>query len=192
MSHHLRMRILYFLPFLVPGATLADCPPSLERSARHSELMELVAGSPNEMVARGYTNELWGIWATAPDDTAQEILDRGMNQRASYNFAGALKDFDTLIAYCPNYAEGYNQRAFVNFIREDYETALADLNRAVELTPDHIGAIVGRALALIELGHVLEGQIALRRALLLNPWLPERNRVTPLPETEENGVETDL
>ncbi|RLJ60532.1 hypothetical protein BCF46_0733 [Litoreibacter meonggei] len=186
------MRILCLLPLILPLTAFADCPPSPERSVRHAELMELVAEAPNEMVARGYTNELWGIWATAPDETAQEILDRGMNQRASYNFAGALKDFDTLIAYCPDYAEGYNQRAFVNFIRQDYKTALADLNRAVELTPDHIGAIVGRALALIELGQVREGQIALRRALLLNPWLPERNRVTPLPETEENDVETDL
>ena len=186
------MRIVFLLPFLLPVTAFADCPPSLERTARHVELMELVTQSSNEMVARGYTNELWGIWATAPDATAQEILDRGMNQRASYNFAGALKDFDTLIAYCPEYAEGYNQRAFVNFIREDYETALVDLNRAIALTPDHIGAIVGRALALIELGHVREGQIALRQALLLNPWLPERNRVTPLPETEENGIKTDL
>lgn len=154
--------------------------------------MELVATASNESAAREYTNELWGIWATAPDDTAQEILDRGMTRRAAYDFAGALSDFDKLIEYCPDYAEGYNQRAFVNFIREDYTTALKDLDRAVALTPDHIGAVVGRALALIQLGRVREGQIALRKALLLNPWLPERNRVTPLPEREENETETDL
>ena len=186
------MRIICLLPFLLPVTAFAGCPPLPDRGARHSELMELVATASNETVAREYTNELWGIWATAPDDTAQEILDRGMTRRASYDFAGALDDFDTLIAYCPDYAEGYNQRAFVNFIREDYEAALKDLNRAVELTPDHIGAIVGRALALIQLGHTRDGQIALRRALLLNPWLPERNRVTPLPEREENDTETDL
>ena len=187
------MKYLILLTLVaLPTIVQAACPSPQERTARHTELMELVAGASNEMVARGYTNELWGVWATAPDETAQEILDRGMNQRASYNFTGALKDFDTLIAYCPDYAEGYNQRAFVNFIREDYEAALVDLDRAVALTPDHIGAIVGRALALIELGKVREGQIALRRALLLNPWLPERNRVTPLPDPKENDTETDL
>jgi tetratricopeptide (TPR) repeat protein len=186
------MRIVFLLPFLFPFAAFAACPPASERSARHNELMDLVATASNETAAREYTNELWGIWATAPDDTAQEILDRGMTRRASYDFAGAMEDFDTLIAYCPDYAEGYNQRAFVSFIREDYDRALEDLNRAVELTPDHIGAIVGRALALIQLGQTREGQIALRRALLLNPWLPERNRVAPLPEIEENDTKTDL
>ena len=163
-----------------------------ERSARHTELMDLVAKSSNEMVARDYTNELWGVWATAPDETAQEILNRGMNRRASFDLTGALEDFDTLIEYCPNYAEGYNQRAFVRFIQQDFEAALPDLNKAVELTPDHIGAVVGQALALMELGHIREGQIALRRALLLNPWLPERNRILPLPNTQENDIETDL
>jgi tetratricopeptide (TPR) repeat protein len=154
--------------------------------------MDLVAKSSNEMVARDYTNELWGVWATAPDETAQEILNRGMNRRASFDLTGALEDFDTLIEYCPNYAEGYNQRAFVRFIQQDFEAALPDLNKAVELTPDHIGAVVGQALALMELGHIREGQIALRRALLLNPWLPERNRILPLPNTQENDIETDL
>ncbi|SFR57021.1 tetratricopeptide repeat protein [Litoreibacter janthinus] len=186
------MRYLYLLPFLLPVAAFAACPPPPERSARHTELMALVAEATNETQAREYTNELWGIWATAPDETAQEVLDRGMKRRASYDFVGALSDFDALIDYCPDYAEGYNQRAFVNFIREDYETALKDLNRAVELTPDHIGAIVGRALALMQLGQTREGQIALRKALLLNPWLPERNRIIPLPHNKENDIETDL
>lgn len=186
------MRLINILPFLLPVTAFADCPPLPERSPRHSELMDLVAKSSNEMVARDYTNELWGVWATAPDETAQEILNRGMNRRASFDLTGALEDFDTLIEYCPDYAEGYNQRAFVRFIQQDFEAALPDLDKAVELTPDHIGAVVGRALALMELGHTREGQIALRRALLLNPWLPERNRILPLPNTQENDIETDL
>ncbi len=186
------MRLIFLLPIVFPLASLADCPPMPERSTRHTELMDLVATASNEMIARDYTNELWGIWATAPDATAQEILDRGMTRRASYDFTGAIEDFDKLIAYCPDYAEGYNQRAFVNFIRKDYSAALVDLDRAVELTPDHIGAIVGRALALMQLGQVRRGQIALRKALLLNPWLPERNRIIPLPHNKENDIETDL
>ncbi|SDW16350.1 tetratricopeptide repeat protein [Litoreibacter albidus] len=186
------MRIVFLLALALPVAATAACPPPPERSPRHIELMAAVAAAPDEMTARQHTNELWGIWAKAPDGTAQQILDRGMTRRASYDFVGALADFDKLIAYCPDYAEGYNQRAFVNFIREDYEAALLDLNRALALTPDHIGAIVGRALALIELGQHRAGQIALRKALLLNPWLPERNRITALPDREENDTQTDL
>lgn len=186
------MRILYLATVLLCSPAFASCPPLPERSERHNALMDLIEAAPSETVARDFTNELWGIWATAPDETAQEILERGMNRRASFDLTGALSDFDTLVDYCPDYAEGYNQRAFVNFIRQDYDAALKDLTKAVELMPDHIGAIVGQALALIQLGRDREGQIALRRALILNPWLPERNRVTPLPDEEENDIKTDL
>ncbi|WP_154666725.1 tetratricopeptide repeat protein [Litoreibacter arenae] len=75
----------------------------------------------------------------------------------------ALIASSSALANCPDYAEGYNRRSFVSFIREDYKAAPKCLDRAVALTPDHIRAIVGRALALMS-----------------NPWLPERNRVTPL------------
>lgn len=163
-----------------------------ERSERHVELMGLIATAPNETFAREYLNELWGIWGTAPDETAQEILQRGMEQRAAYNFVGALKDFDALIAYCPHYAEGYNQRAFVNFIGRNYEAALIDLDQALAITPDHIGAMSGKALTLLQLGRTREGQVLLRAALLLNPWLPERNRIVPLESIEENDTQTDL
>jgi tetratricopeptide (TPR) repeat protein len=182
------MRVLCLLAALAPTALLADCPALPARSDLHISLMEQVAAAPDEITAREISNQLWEIWGTAPDDTAQEILQRGMERRAGYDFSGALEDFDALIAYCPDYAEGYNQRAFVNFIQGDYETSLTDLDRAIARTPDHIGAIVGRALALIQLGRNEEGQTQLRAALELNPWLPERRFLTEPSE----GPETEL
>ena len=186
------MRFVILLAALLPVPALATCPPVPERSARHVELMGLIAQAPNETQAREYSNELWGIWGTAPDEAAQEILQRGMERRAAYDLVGAAQDFDALIAYCPDYAEGYNQRAFINFIGQDYAAALVDLDRAIALTPDHIGAISGRALTLLQLGRTREGQLGLRAALALNPWLPERNRIAPLEPATENDGQTDL
>lgn len=179
------MRFIIYLAFAVaPHAVEADCPAVGDRTARHSELMELVATAPNETQARAWTDELWSIWATAPDDTAQEILIRGMERRAAYDFAGAIRDFTSLIEYCPGYAEGYNQRAFIHFIVQDYEASLIDLERALERLPDHIGALTGKALTLLQLGRVREGQIVLRQAVALHPWLPERNRLQPLDDLD--------
>ncbi|MEM9432852.1 MAG: tetratricopeptide repeat protein [Pseudomonadota bacterium] len=155
--------------------------------------MEQLAGAVDEATARQVSDQLWGIWLDAPDATAQDVLETGLEQRASYNYTGALESFDRLVAYCPDYAEGYNQRAFIHFLRQDYEASLADLDRALAITPDHVGAVSGRALALARMGRERDSQIALRAALKLNPWLPERAFLKPLEDLPPgaNG-ETDL
>ncbi len=183
------MRILIAILFLASPAWAATCPQAPDHSVRLAELIEAVREAPNEMAARLHTNEMWALWADAPDEAAQEILDQGMRKRAGYNLQGALEDFDRLVKYCPKYAEGYNQRAFVNFIRQDYDAALADLNHAVELSPTHIAAIAGRAMTYIGLGQPEAAQADLRVAVGLNPWLPERGMLVEQPK---NGQQDEL
>ncbi len=175
---------------LCPSLAIADCPPVPERSARHTELMESLAKAPDQPAAEVLNRELWGIWTTAPDEIAQEMLSNGMNRRNSYDYLGAIAEFDRLVEYCPDYAEGYNQRAFMHYLREDYEASLADLATTLSILPDHIGALSGRALALFKLGRNTEGQLALRQALAFNPWLNERFLLKPLPEQDDKN--TDL
>ncbi|MEM9579966.1 MAG: hypothetical protein AAF891_04705 [Pseudomonadota bacterium] len=166
---------------------LADCPDAPNHSARLSELITAAQIAPDEETARRLSAKMWQLWADAPDEVAQSYLDAGMSRRALYDFSGALGEFNQLVRYCPNYAEGYNQRAFVNFLRKNYDPALQDLNRAIELSPRHVAAIAGKALTLIGLGRDAEAQIVLREAVKLNPWLNERHLLTgdkPKPETD--------
>ena len=100
------------------------------------------------------------------------------------DYAGALVAFESLVAYCPHYAEGYNQRAFVHFLRQDYKAALPDLERAIELSPNHVAAMTGQALTLVALGRNGEAALALRKALALNPWLSERHMLPSLEAVE--------
>ncbi len=154
--------------------------------------MEQVSKASNETLARELNTRLWEIWTTAPDAAAQEMLDSGMSRRASFDFLGAKKNLDALIAYCPHYSEGYNQRAFVFFLRGEYEAALKDLDKTLDIMPDHIGAASGKALTLLNMGREAEGQIALRHALTLNPWLAERFRLKPMDEVEDSPPQTEL
>ena len=170
----MKQAALIVFGLLATPATSSTCPAAPDHDAALSTLISKVQNAKTEFEGQQISNQMWALWADAPDATAQKMLDTGMSQRASYDYTGALEQFDALVAYCPDYAEGYNQRAFVNFLTGDYETALTDLDLALDRSPRHIAAIAGKAMTLIALQRDAEAQTVLRRALRLNPWLGER------------------
>ena len=159
----------------------ASCPAVPDRSAELSALIDEARAAPNDMAGRAVSDKMWAIWATAPDEIAQEMLDRGMVARRVADYLAAIKAFDDLVAYCPDYAEGYNQRAFVHFLAGAYDTAIVDLRLALDRSPRHVAALAGLALSLMGLGQDGAAQVVLRQALALNPWLPERGLLRDLP-----------
>ncbi|MGQ3486930.1 tetratricopeptide repeat protein [Roseovarius pacificus] len=179
------MRHALLALMLASPALAGECPDPPDHGAALSDLFAEVQAAETERQAQQVANRMWALWADAPDPQAQDWLDEGMTRREAYDFTGALKAFDAVIAYCPDYAEGYNQRAFVNFIRQDYEAALPDLDHALARQPRHVAAMTGRALTLIALDRKPEAALELRRALTLNPWLQERHLLPALEAAEE-------
>ncbi len=174
------MKTLACVLILLAGPALASgCPPPPDHDAALDGLLSEVREATSDTQARVIGNQMWELWADAPDEAAQELLDSGMQKRAGYDFLGALSDFDRLIKYCPDYAEGYNQRAFVNFLRQDYARALPDLDEAIARSPKHVAAMAGKALTLMALGRTDEAREVFAAALALNPWLPERGLAAP-------------
>ena len=159
---------------MAPPVFAQTCPQAPDHSVRQAALLDELKRAQSDGAARILNDQLWELWTDAPDDVAQAMLDEGMARRSGFDFAGARSVLSRLIDYCPDYAEGYNQRAFASFLAQDYETALADLDRALTLVPNHIGALSGKGLTLRELGRNAEAQAALRAAVSLNPWLQER------------------
>lgn len=178
------MRLAAAMSVLALPALADGCPEVPDISDAMTPLYDSLLAAPDEGTARLIVNRMWALWDDAPDEPSQMMLDEGMRARASYDFLRALDRFDALVGYCPHYAEGYNQRAFVNFIRQDYAQALPDLERALKLRPRHVGALSGYALTLLALGREAEGQAALRAALAVNPWLAERALLKPAPGEE--------
>lgn len=165
--------------------TLAEtCPPVPDHSDRLAALLYELRQSIGPAQAHTLSRELWQIWTDAPDERAQAMLDEGMRKRGQHHFLGARDVLDQLVEYCPHYAEGYNQRAFASFLRQDFEAALIDLDQALEILPTHIGALSGKGLTLIWMGRKEEGREALRAALALNPWLQERHLIADPDSTD--------
>ncbi|MEM8577624.1 MAG: tetratricopeptide repeat protein [Pseudomonadota bacterium] len=166
------LRYAFFIA-LMPGLALA-CGPAADKTPELQSLVDAARAAPSEAAGRNVAGQMWTVLLRAPDAAAQEILDAGLARRDVFDFAGALAAFERLITYCPDYAEGYNQRAYVNFLRGNYEAALPDLDRALAREPLHVGAQSGRALTLMELGRRAEARDQMLAAVENNPWLSER------------------
>jgi tetratricopeptide (TPR) repeat protein len=154
-------------------AFAAECPAPADTSAELQKLFERARAAPDFRAGRVVSSAMWEVWLRAPDEAAQEVLDRGMRRRDAYDFLGALKEFSTLADYCPDYAEGFNQRAYIYFLQEEYEKALVDLDKALALQPDHVAAQSGRGLTLMKLGRIAEARAQMLEAVENNPWLSE-------------------
>jgi len=160
---------------------LAACPTTdaAARDARTDPLFAELAESEEPNSGLAAASRIWSIWAEAPDSRAQEMLDRGMERIRWGAFGDAEAWLTQLVDYCPDYAEGWNQRAFARFLANDLDGALADLERALDLEPRHFGALAGRGLTLLRQGRQLLGMTAIRRAVEIHPWINERRLLPP-------------
>ncbi len=154
-----------------PAAPDAPAVPD----AIEAELLQQLAVAEREADGRKIESHLWEYWFNeSPTTAARQLLDKGRERRESYDYEAAEQLFDELVAAEPGYAEGYNQRAFVRFLREDFDGALADLEVTLQKKPWHFGALSG-------MYHVLRLQNRhsaafdlLRQAVEIHPWIQER------------------
>lgn len=182
--NELGMKKIFALCLLTGPAFAENCPAAPDHSAAQSALYGQLQELRTPVGANDLSDALLQLWTDAPNEKAQALLDQGVRMRARSNLLGARVLLDQLIEYCPDYAEGYNQRAFTNFLAGNLDGALVDLDDALRLNPAHTGAITGKAMTLIRLGRNEEAQILLREAVDLNPWLAARSLIVEPQGTE--------
>jgi tetratricopeptide (TPR) repeat protein len=167
--------------FLCGLAALAVARPAMaadEREALFRQLREARSEPEGRMVE----DAIWRMWmAQGPTAAIREAVAEAMRRREDYDFAAAQTILDRVVEEAPDYAEGWNQRAFIRFLRDDPDGSLDDIERALELEPLHFAALAGKATILMRQGRMEPGQAALRRAVEIHPWLKERSMLLPPP-----------
>ncbi len=94
-----------------------------------------------------------------------------------FDYDEALLYQKELVKHAPQFAEGWNQLAYVYFLAGRYDNSLSAIDRVLALEPMHYAALAGRGIILMQQGKVAEAQVALKRALAIDPWLKERNLI---------------
>lgn len=94
---------------------------------------------------------------------ASDPFAAGIEQVNDDDFAAAIESFTKAIAADPADGEAYTERAHARFHLQQYQRALADAERALELDAADDDALAVRGVALVRLDRLEEGIAALRR-----------------------------
>lgn len=115
---------------------------------------------------------LWRLWFRSGNADTDALLRDGVRRMEEQRLDEARAVFDRVIADAPDYAEGYNQRAIVLYLMGEWEQALQDCQRVLELTPVHFGALAGMGHCYLREKEVRAALTAYERALSINPHMP--------------------
>ncbi len=115
----------------------------------------------------GYAN----VYARIGELEAVAMADFAETQaQRDASIARGLADTDRAIALAPDLPDGYVARAAIRYRRLwDWQGAQTDLARALELDPNHVGALINYAAVLFTLGQREPGLAALRKAVVSDP-----------------------
>jgi len=114
---------------------------------------------------------LWEMWHRSGDRELDALLRDGIATMERRDLAEAETIFARLIAKAPAFAEGWNKRATVRYVAENYEGSIADCEETLKRNPNHFGALSGQGLCHLALGQHREAAALFRRTLAVHPHL---------------------
>jgi tetratricopeptide (TPR) repeat protein len=130
---------------------------------------------------------LWRIWCRAGDLETDRLFRAGIDAMQQRKLADAEGLFTRVIEVNPGFAEGWNKRATVRFMRRDFAGSIADCRETLARNPNHFGAASGQGLCHFSLDEVREAAVCFRRALEIHPHLEAVRDNLALAESEGGG-----
>ena len=114
---------------------------------------------------------LWRQWCRSGHAEADRVFRAGVEamQRGQLEVAEGL--FGKVIEIMPQFAEGWNKRATVRYMRKDFAGSIGDCQETLTRNANHFGASSGQGLCHMSLGEYREAAICFRRALEIHPHL---------------------
>jgi tetratricopeptide (TPR) repeat protein len=146
-------------------------PPAAAAEPSMDALFAELRTAADADAARLVEQRILRRWLESGSDTVDLLMGWALGAMAAEDYPLALDYLDAVITLSPDYAEGWNKRATVHFLTDDYGKALSDIERVLALEPRHFGALSGLGIILHELGRDPQAIAALRQALAIDPFL---------------------
>lgn len=137
-------------------------------------ILTVGCGSTPKLQTPGSGNWTRAVAGSAPSGQIPEqavlLYNKGNDQFAREDFRGAAKSFSQAIDIFPTFGEAYDNRGIIHRRLGEFEKALADHTKAIELNPSIAWeALNNRAHALLAMKRYNEAIADLTRATEINP-----------------------
>ena len=150
------------------------------------EALEALKGDDAELAATAEAM-LWNAWCRSGNVEADRIFRAGVDAMQSGKLEEAEEIFGRVIEKLPAFAEGWNKRATVRFMRRNYRGSIVDCQQTLARNPNHFGASSGQGLCHMSVNEFREAAICFRRALEIHPHLDAVRYNLQLAEAEGGG-----
>ena len=157
---------------VAPQAPATAFDEARARTAMLDALFGQLAKAKSAGEAQSVETAIFEIWMRSGSPSIDLLMGRGLDAVAGKDYDRALFYFDEVVALDPGFVEGWDKRAAVHLLKNDYASALKDIEHVLTLEPRHFSALGGLAIILQDLGDKKGALDLYRRALKIDPWLP--------------------
>ncbi len=140
------------------------------------ELFEKLLETDDARRAKVIEDAIWETWLDADSPSINLMMDRSLVALNGEDMPTALSLLNAIVDLRPDFAEGWNKRASLFFLMEDYDQSLVDIQKVLELEPRHFGALSGLSSILSAYGEHKKALEVFEQALAVNPHLPDREK----------------
>ncbi|GAA0776898.1 tetratricopeptide repeat protein [Roseibium denhamense] len=142
-----------------------------EEKSRIDQLFADLAEADEPGTTQRAAREIQRAWMDSGSPTVNLLMARAGKAIQADDHALAMDLLDTIVILKPDYAEGWNRRATVHYMREDFGKSLVDIERVLALEPRHWGALSGLGIIQRRLGFEDDALKTFQRALAIHPGL---------------------
>lgn len=103
--------------------------------------------------AKRISERIWAKWRDSGSATANLLMQWADKAVSDKKNGLALDLLDQVVVLMPDYAEGWNRRATLNYAMGRHAKSMSDISRVLALEPRHFGAISGMAAILAASGN---------------------------------------
>ena len=162
----------YLAILLIGGLMLSGAAAADQNSPLLPALFDKLNKESRPDRATDIEREIWTIWGQTDNPKASEPMARGVAALHDGEIRDAYGYFRDVTSAAPDFAEGWNKLATVDYILGELESSVQEIQKTLALEPRHFGALSGLSLIYEATGAPAQALDVLNQVKEIYPSMP--------------------